>query len=95
MIIEGIFAKEFSSTLYSQNYFFLELKIDKNDCRERVIKRDTEERGKSKKQAENEFSKSWNIYYEKSKNKNIKNNKNEFIITKDTNIDQILKNLFN
>ena len=93
LIIEGIFAREFSSTLYNQNYFFLELKIDKNNCRDRVIKRDLEERGKTKKQAENEFSKSWDIYCEKSKNKSIKNNKNELIITKDTNIDQILKKI--
>ena len=40
------------------------------------------------------FLKSWDIYYEKFKNKNIKNNPNEFTITKDTNIDQILKKLF-
>ena len=61
----------------------------------RVVQRDIKERGKDKKQAENDFLKSWDIYYEKFKNKNIENNKNEFTITKDTNIDQILKNLFN
>jgi len=60
----------------------------------RVILRDLKERGKAKKQAEDDFLKSWDIYYEKFKNKNIKNNANEFTITKDTNIDQILKKLF-
>ena len=35
-----------------------------------------------------------NIYYEKFKNNNIKNNVNEFTITKSTNIDEILKKLF-
>ena len=60
----------------------------------RVILRDLKERGKAKKQAEDDFLKSWDIYYEKFKNKNIKNNPNEFTITKDTNIDQILKKLF-
>ena len=94
LIIEGIFAKEFSSTLCNQNYFFLELKINKNECMKRVILRDLKERGKAKKQAEDDFLKSWNIYYKKFKNKNIKNNANEFTITKDTNIDQILKKLF-
>ncbi len=94
LIIEGIFAKEFSETLNNQNYFFLELKINKNECMKRVLKRDLKERGKAKKQAEYDFLKSWNIYYEKFKNKNIKNNANEFIITKNTNIDQILKKLF-
>jgi len=94
LIIEGIFAKEFSGTLRNQNYSFLELKISKNECMKRVILRDLKERGKAKKQAEDDFLKSWDIYYEKFKNKNIKNNANEFTITKDTNIDQILKKLF-
>ena len=94
LIIEGIFAKEFSSTLSNQNYSFLELKINKNDCMKRVLRRDLKERGKAKKQAEDDFLKSWDIYYEKFKNKNIKNNANELTITKDTNIDQILKKLF-
>ena len=94
LIIEGIFAKEFSGTLRNQNYTFLELKINKNECMKRVILRDLKERGKAKKQAEDDFLKSWDIYYEKFKNKNIKNNENEFTITKDTNIDQILKKLF-
>ena len=94
LIIEGIFAKEFSGTLSNQNYSFLELKINKNDCMKRVLQRDLKERGKAKKQAEDDFLKSWDIYYEKFKNKNIKNNANELTITKDTNIDQILKKLF-
>ena len=94
LIIEGIFAKEFSGTLRNQNYSFLELKINKNECMKRVILRDLKERGKAKKQAEDDFLKSWDIYYEKFKNKNIKNNQNEFTITKDTNIDKILKKLF-
>ena len=61
---------------------------------ERVVKRDLKERGKAKKQAEDDFLKSWDIYHKKFKNKNKKNYANEFIISKDTNIDQILKKLF-
>ena len=94
LIVEGIFAKDFSRTLCNQNYSFLELKINKNECMNRVVQRDSKERGKSKKQAEDDFLRSWDIYYKKLKNKNIKKNKNEFTITKDTNIDQILKKLF-
>ena len=94
LIIEGIFAKELSSTLSNQNYPFLELKINKNVCMERVVQRDFKERGKAKKQAEDDFLKSWEIYYRKFKNKNIKNNVNEFTITKNTNLDQILEKLF-
>jgi len=95
LIIEGIFAKEFSGTLRNQNYSFLELKISKNECMKRVILRDLKERGKAKKQAEDDFLKSWNIYYEKFKTNSIKNNTNKFIIEKNTDIDHILKKLFN
>ena len=95
IIVEGIFAKEFSKTLCNQKYYFLELKINKNACMKRVVQRDVEERGKTKKQAEEDFSKSWDVYYQKFKNKNIKNNMNEFTITQDTNIDKILKNYLN
>ena len=93
LIVEGIFAKEFSGTLVNQNYYFLELKINKNKCKERAMQRDSEERGKSKKQAENDFLKSWDIYYEKFKHKSMKNNTNEFTITKKTNLDQIIKKI--
>ena len=95
LIIEGIFAKEFSRTLFNNKYYFLELKINKNECMKRVVQRDIKERGKAKKQAEGDFLKSWDIYYEKFKNINIKNNANEFTITKNTNIDKILKNYLN
>ena len=95
IIIEGIFAKEFSRTLFNQKYYFLELKINKNECMKRVVQRDIKERGKTKKQAEEDFFKSWDVYYQKFKDKNIKNNSNELTITKNTNIDKILKNYLN
>ena len=95
LIIEGIFANEFSSTLYNKNYVFLELKINKNDCMRRVLQRDLKERGKYKKQALNEFLKSWDIYYEKFKNESIKSNTNKLTITKKSNIDHILEKIMN
>jgi len=95
LIVEGIFAKEFSSTSNIQDYYFLEIKTKKNECMKRVVQRDIKERGKDKKQAENDFLKSWDIYYEKFKTHNIKNIKNKFIIEKNTDIDHILKKLFN
>ena len=95
LIVEGIFAKEFSNTLNNKDYYFLEIKTKKNDCMRRVIQRDIKERGKDKKQAENDFLKSWDIYYEKFKPNRIKNNKNKFIIEKNTDLDHILKKLFN
>ena len=94
LIIEGIFSKEFARKFCNQDYYFLELKINKNDCMKRVVERDIKERGKSKKKAEEDFLKSWDVYYEKFKNKNTKNNINEITITKKTNIHQILKKLF-
>ena len=95
LIVEGIFAKEFSNTLNNKDYIFLEIKTKKNECMKRVVQRDTKERGKDKKQAENDFLKSWSIYYEKFKPNSIKNNTNKFIIEKNTDIDHILKKLFN
>ena len=95
LIVEGIFAREFSRTLNNQNYYFLEIKTKKNVCMKRVLQRDLKERGKKKKQAENDFLKSWDIYYEKFKTQSIKNIKNKFILRKNTDIDGILKKLFN
>ena len=95
LIVEGIFAKEFSKTLNNKDYIFLEIKTKKNECMKRVVQRDIKERGKKKKQAKNDFLKSWSIYYEKFKPNSIKNNSNKFIIEKNTDIDHILKKLFN
>ena len=92
LIVEGIFAKEFSLNLNNKDYIFLEIKTKKNECMKRVVQRDINERGKDKKQAENDFLKSWSIYYEKFKPNSIKNTTNKFIIEKNTDVDQILKN---
>ena len=93
LIVEGIFAKELSQTLNNKDYIFLEIKIKKDECMKRVVQRDIKERGKGKKQAENDFLKSWSIYYEKFNPNSIKNYKNKFIIEKNTDIDQILKKI--
>ena len=95
LIIEGIFAKELSSNLQNENFFFLELKIKKNECMKRVVQRDFEERGKAKKKARIEFIKSWEIYHKKFKNKKNKKNINEFLITRKTNIDSIIDKILN
>jgi len=95
LIVEGIFANEFSNTLNNNDYIFLEIKTKKNECMKRVVQRDIKERGKGEKQAESDFLKSWSIYYKKFKPNSIKNNSNKFIIEKNTDIDHILKKLFN
>jgi len=96
LIVEGIFAKEFANTLNNLIYYFLDIKIKKNECMKRVVQRDIKERGKNKKQAENDFLKSWSIYYEKFKPNSIKkNNANKYIIEKNTDINYILQKIFN
>ena len=95
LIVEGIFAKEFANTLNNKDYIFLEIKTKKHECMERVVQRDTKERGKDKKKAEIDFLKSWEIYYKKFNPNTIKNNKNKFIIRKNTDVDVILKKIFN
>ena len=95
VIVEGIFAKEFSNKVYNKKIFFLEIKTDKNECMTRILKRDLKERGKEINQAKKDFIRSWDIYYEKFNNRSIKRNKNEFIITKKTNIDNLLKKIIN
>ena len=95
LIVEGIFAKDFANTLNNQNYYFLEIKTKKNECMKRVVQRDLKERGKDKKQAENDFLKSWDIYHKTFKPNSIKTNSNEFIIRKKTDLDHIMKKLFN
>jgi len=93
LIVEGIFAKEFSNTLCNQNFYFLEIKEKKINCLKRVVQRDLKERGKNKKKAENDFIKSWDIYYEKFKTNSAKNNSNKFTISKKTDIDHLLKKI--
>ena len=95
LIIEGIFANELTKTINNQNYYFLEIKDKKNECMKRVVKRDFQERGKDKKQAEIDFLKSWDIYYEKFKTNKIKNNTHKFIINNKTDMNSLLKKLFN
>ena len=95
LIVEGIFAKQFSKTLYNQKIFLIELKTKKSKCMERVLLRDLKERGKGKKQSKIDFLKSWDIYNNKSIKKSLKENTNKIIILKKTNIDFLLKKIFN
>ena len=62
---------------------------------ERVTQRDFIERGKSKKQAKKDSLQSWDIYYAKFKKNIIKSNTNQVTITKKTNIEHLLKKIFN
>ena len=91
LVVEGVFAQEFSKSLHNKSYYFLEIKEKKNNCMKRVVQRDIKERGKDKKKAEKDFLKSWDIYHEKLKKISKKKNPNKYIISKTTDIDQLLK----
>ena len=93
LIVEGIFAREFSNTLNNKDFYFLEIKAKKIECMKRVVQRDIKERGKDKNQAANDFLKSWDIYYEKFKPNRIKKNKHKFIIEKNIDVDNILQKI--
>ena len=95
LIIEGIFTKEFSETFNNEKFYLLELKTNKNECMRRAIQRDFNERGKYKKQAEIDFLRSWDIYYERIKNSPKNKNSNEFIISENCNVEKVLKKIFN
>ena len=95
LIIEGIFASEFTRTIYKNDCFFIELRKSKNYCMNKAIKRDVKERGKSKTHAKNDFLRSWDIYYDRFKNNSFKKNTKGFVLIKNTNIDQILKKILN
>ena len=93
LIIEGIFAKDFLNTIHNQKIILIELNTNKNECMKRVLKRDRKERGKEKKKAKKDFLESWDIYNKKFDNKSIKSKTNEIIILKNSNIDEMLKDI--
>ena len=95
LIIEGIFAREVMQDFYKYDVYFIELKMNKHICMERVIRRDIDERGKSEDIAKNDFSKSWEIYYSKNKYRNLTSNPRCLICTEKTDIIFELKKVLN
>ena len=92
IIVEGIFTKSILRNLRKHNFLYIELETSKESCMKRVINRDLIERGKSKHLAENDFLKSWNIYY--CKDYHSENCLNKLVYTQKTNIyKEIKKNL--
>ena len=93
LILEGIFAKELIKELYKKNYFFIELKINKSTCMNRVIKRDIIERGKNLRLAKRNFLSSWDIYYSHNKKNNLRTNCIEIIYSKEKDLEHIFKKI--
>tara|TARA_A100001388_G_scaffold36226_1_gene23111 strand:+ start:962 stop:1564 length:603 start_codon:yes stop_codon:yes gene_type:complete len=94
LIIEGIFAKESLGDFNPSNCFFIEMKISKDNCMNRAIRRDINERGKNKEEAEINFLNSWKYYYEKNKNSRNKI-RNEFTYSKKKDLKIVLKKILN
>jgi len=93
IIIEGIFGKEILKSLSKNDCILIKLKTNKQTCLKRVVKRDFQERGKSKYLAKKNFLKSWEIFH---KNKdNSKNHCETIFIKKKSDINALLKHLTN
>ena len=95
LIIEGIFVQELLKILQTQKYFFIELKINKESCMDRVIHRDYKERGKSKILAKKDFNLSWKYYYKVNKDKFPTNKENQIIFSSKPDIDFIVQRILN
>jgi len=93
LIIEGIFSKELLGVIKKYRFFLIEIKIRKDSCMYRIIKRDVNERGKSEKTAIQEFLKSWDLYYLRNRKKYFKYNATQLIYTENNDINFLLEKL--
>ena len=93
IIIEGIFGKEILKKTTSNNIILIKLKTNKETCLKRVVKRDYEERGKTKKIAREDFLRAWEFFHKnKKKKKSVKYFK-KFVITEKTDLKLLIKKL--
>ena len=92
LIIEGIFSLELTDYFSENQYFLIRLKEKKSTCRNRILERDSVERGKNKILNLNEFNNGWNIYKNKEKKYRSKIIKG-ITLRKDLDLDFLLKKL--
>ena len=95
LILEGIFVKDILKDLNNQKCLFIELKINKESCMNRVIHRDYKERGKSKILAKKNFNLSWKYYYKSNKIKFLINKTNQLIFSNKPDLDLIVERILN
>ena len=95
VIVEGIFGKEIINFLSNNSCILINLEINKQSCLKRVIKRDFEERGKSKHLAKKDFIKAWELFFKNRKKNKSRNYKHRIIIKNKSDINSLLKNLTN
>tara|TARA_B100001115_G_C15713725_1_gene346783 strand:+ start:140 stop:733 length:594 start_codon:yes stop_codon:yes gene_type:complete len=65
LIIEGIFSLELTDYFSENQYFLIRLKEKKSTCLNRILVRDSVERGKNKISNLNEFNNGWRLYKKK------------------------------
>jgi len=92
LIVEGIFSLELTDFFSENQYLLIRLKEKKSLCRERILKRDSIERGKNKILNLHYFNNGWNIYKNKEKKYRSKINRG-ITLNKDSDLDTLLKNL--
>ena len=83
------------TTLSKENCLLIKLKANKQTCLNRVIKRDSLERGKSKNRAKRDFIKAWELFHENKKEYNSGNYFNTIVIRKKSDVDLLLKKIIN
>ena len=93
VIVEGIFGQEILESVSSNQCILIKLKTDKQTCIKRVIKRDFNERGKSKNLAKKDFIKAWELFHKLKKKDYSKNYLEEFIVRNISDINFIQKKL--
>ncbi|MBK17031.1 MAG: uridine kinase [Prochlorococcus sp. SP3034] len=91
LIIEGIFALDIIELIKNNEFLLVNLKTSKKECKERICIRDYLERGKSKRQCLDNFTKAWDIYKRKERNFNFKEIKHIVLLRNSFEINKILK----
>ena len=92
LIVEGIFSLELTDFFSENQYLLIRLKEKKGICRERILQRDSIERGKNKILNLNEYNNGWNIYKNKEKKYRSKIIRG-ITLRKDLDLDFLLKKL--
>ena len=95
LIVEGIFAKELLKKSNNYHFLLIELKTTKKTCMERVLLRDVNKRGKSKKLAKRDFLVSWKIYQNNNKSNFSNQNITKLIYSESSTPEEIFKKIIN
>ncbi len=90
VIVEGIFGQSILKSLKINSCILINLKVNKQSCMRRAIKRDFIERGKNKNFAKRDFLKAWELFYKNQKKINSNNYLKKIIVKKKTDINSLL-----